>query len=131
MRPGSNKARKEAPKRLGLKLMKDYRVLVEASGSDEIQAAAIDLGNTFNTNVEFIINVLKAWGGMEVKFEPLTIRARGLPNVPANDEPSLPDISALTRPASVIADTCTCPPMEPGIIGYRHMTSCPQFNPIV
>ena len=128
MKPGSNKARKEASKRLGLKLTQDYRALVLASGSDEIQAAAIELGNTFNTNVEFIINVLKAFGGMEVKFEPLTTRARTLPNVPANDDPALPDITALVN-APVKGD-CICPPLEAGIIGYKHMTSCPQFNPV-
>lgn len=125
-RPGSNKARKEASKRLGLKLMRDYRNLVEASGSDEIQAAAIELGNTFNTNVEFIINVLKAWGGMEVKFEPLTTRTSNLPNIPANDEPSLPDITALVNVVPLA--NCICTPLEPGIIGNKHMTSCPHYT---
>lgn len=127
MKPGSNKARKEAAKRLGLKLHRDYRGLVEATGTDEIQAAAIELGNTFNSNVEFIINVLKHYGGMEVKFEPLT---RRVPNVPANDAPNpLPDISALTQPAPVALGKCTCPPLEAGIIGYKHMASCPEFVP--
>lgn len=130
MRAGSNKARKEASKRLGLKLYKDYRALVEASGNDEIQVAAIELGNTFNTNVEFIINVLKAYGGMDVKFEPLTNRIPKTPNVPANDEPTLPDVSMLTgQNVLAIPTACTCPPLEHGIIGRdRHMTSCPQFT---
>lgn len=128
MRQGSNKARKYASARLGLKLLKDYKALVEASGTDEIQAAAIELGNTFNSNVEFIINVLKAYGGLETKFEPLTTPKA--PNIPANDEPTLPDISTLTG-ANVLAmpTACTCPPLEAGIIGRdRHMTSCPQFT---
>jgi hypothetical protein len=94
-RLGSNKARKEASKRLGLKLMADYRTLAEAVGPDEIQAASFTLGMTFNTNLEFIINVLKAYGGMEVKFEPMTRTNPSLPPTPAND---LPDISVLTRP---------------------------------
>lgn len=125
MKPGSHKARKEASKRLGLALMRDYRALVEANGQDEIQNAAIALGNTFNQNVEFIINVLKAYGGMEVRFEPMT---RRVPNVPANDTPSpLPDITALVNaPAK---SECICPPLEPGIIGYKHMASCPLFDP--
>lgn len=127
MRQGSNKARKEASKRLGLKLLRDYKGLVEAVGQDEIQAAAIELGNTFNSNVEFIINVLKAYGGMDVRFEPLTQR---VPNIPSNDEPTLPDVSMLTGANVVELPTkCTCPPMEPGIIGYKHMASCPQFVP--
>lgn len=124
MKPGSNKARKEASKRLGLKLMKDYRALAEAVGPEEIQAASIILGMTFNTNLEFIINVLKAYGGMEVKFEPMTRTNPSLPPTPAND---LPDISALTTAHA--GHDCTCPPLDAEIIGYRHMTSCPQFVP--
>lgn len=127
MKPGANKARKEASKRLGLKLMKEYRALVEANGTEEIQAAAIELGNTFNSNVEFIINVLKAFGGMEVKFEPLTTAK--MPNIPANDEPTLPDITALVNQPTLPNDCC-CPVLGAGIIGRdRHMTSCPQFRP--
>lgn len=124
MKPGSNKARKEASKRLGLKLMSDYRNLAMASGEQEIAAASIILGSTFNENIEFIINVLKAYGGMEVHFEPMTRPSPSLPPKPAND---LPDISALTKPGIY---ACTCPPLEAGIIGRdRHMTSCPQFEP--
>jgi hypothetical protein len=123
MKPGSNKARKLASQRLGLALQANYRALVEANGQEEIQAAAIALGDTFNTNIEFIINVLKAFGGMEVKFEPLTKRLAELP-APAND---LPDISALVNvPVKV---DCLCPPLEHGIIGNKHMTSCPHFVP--
>lgn len=123
MKPGSNKARREAAKRLALKLQSDYRGLVEASGTDEVQAAAIALGATFNANIEFVINVLRDYGGLEAKFEPLTRKSPSLPPKPAND---LPDISALTK---TFSDACTCPPMEVGIIGYAHMTSCPQFVP--
>lgn len=123
MRPGSHKARKTASQRLGLALYREYRALVEASGPEEIQAAAIVLGDTFNTNIEFIINVLKHYGGMEVKFEPLTTRLQALPE-PAND---LPDISALVAPPFALPP-CSCPPLEPGIIGNRHMASCSQFT---
>ncbi len=95
MKPGAYKARKEASKRLGLALERDYRELVLASGPDEIQAAAIALGHTFNTNVEFCINVLKAYGGLEVKFEPLT---RPKESAPANDpSPALPAVPAIFR----------------------------------
>lgn len=87
------RARREASKRLGLALMKDYRALVEASGPEEIQNAAIELGNTFNSNIEFIINVLKTYGGMEAKFEPLTKRV-----VPANDVPTTPAIFLNGKP---------------------------------
>jgi hypothetical protein len=125
MRPGSNKARKEASKRLGLKLYADYKRLATANGEEDITAASIVLGSTFNENIEFIINVLKHYGGMEVKFEPLTKPA--VPPIAAND---LPDISALTAPAPVLPTACTCAPLEAGIIGRdRHMTSCPQFQP--
>ena len=77
------RARKEASKRLGLALMRDYRELVEARDQDEIQIAAIQLGNTFNANIEFIINVLKAYGGLDAKFEPLTKPKNPLPQTPA------------------------------------------------
>lgn len=63
------RARKEAAKRLGLKLQADYRALVEANGKDEIENAAICLGSTFQDNIEFVIAVLKHYGGMEVRFE--------------------------------------------------------------
>lgn len=126
MKPGSHKARKTASARLGLALQRDYRALVEANGQEEVTAAAITLGDTFNTNIEFIINVLKHYGGMEVKFEPLTKRLAELP-APAND---LPDISALTQ-APLAMPACACPPLEPGIIGNKHMTSCPHFVPKV
>lgn len=85
------RARKEASKRLGLALQADYRGLVEASGEDAIQAAAIKLGHTFNTNIEFVINVLKAYGGLDVRFEPLT-RQGPRPPLPANDLPQMPEI---------------------------------------
>lgn len=127
MRQGSNKARREASKRLGLKLMKDYRALATATGNDEIQAAAIELGNTFNQNVEFIINVLRHYGGLEANFEPL-VKHTPIPNIPANDEPTLPDVSMLTG-ANVLKLPCTCEPLEPGIIGSKHATSCPHFEP--
>lgn len=123
MKPGSNKARREAAKRLALKLQSDYHSLVEASGTDEVQAAAIALGTTFNANIEFVINVLRDYGGLEAKFEPLTRKSPSLPPKPSND---LPDISTLTK---TFSDACMCPPMEAGIIGYAHMTSCPQFVP--
>jgi hypothetical protein len=66
------RARREAAKRLALKLQADYRALVEANGADEVQAAAIVLGDTFNTNIEFVINVLRDYGGLQTKFEPMT-----------------------------------------------------------
>lgn len=83
------RARREASRRLGLALQARYRALVEAAGKDAIETAAIDLGNLFNTNIEFVINVLKAYGGLEAKFEPLTKVSAPLP---ANDLPRMPDI---------------------------------------
>ena len=55
--------RREASKRLGLD---------EAQGQDEIAAASVELGTLFSDNIEFTINVLKAYGGLEAKFEPMT-----------------------------------------------------------
>lgn len=78
------RARREASKRLGLALQAKYRALVEATGQEDIQNAAIELGNVFNTNIEFVINVLKHYGGLDAKFEPMT-RAGPLPVKSAND----------------------------------------------
>jgi hypothetical protein len=75
------RARKEASRRLGIALEQRYRKLAEANGPTEIQTAALELGDCFNTNIEFVINVLKAWGGLEVRFEPMTKPA---PAKPAN-----------------------------------------------
>lgn len=64
--------RREKTKRLALALQSRYRALVEAKGADEVQDAAIMLGDCFNQNIEFIINVLRDYGGLEAKFEPMT-----------------------------------------------------------
>jgi hypothetical protein len=64
--------RREKSKRLALDLQTKYRALVEAKGQDGIQDAAIVLGDCFNQNIEFIINVLRDYGGLEAKFEPMT-----------------------------------------------------------
>jgi hypothetical protein len=74
------RARREASKRLGLALQLRYMRLLEATGDDEVAAAAVELGSTFNDNIEFIVQVLKSFGGLDVKFE--TIR-----QTPANDAP--------------------------------------------
>lgn len=83
------RTRKEATKRLALKLQADYRALVEASGEAEVQAAAIVLGDTFNSNIEWIINVLRDYGGLKATFEPLTRISPSIPPTPANDTPSI------------------------------------------
>lgn len=57
--------RKEASKRLGIALQVAYRRMVEADGQDEIQTAAIELGKLFNDNIEFVLWVLKEYGGVQ------------------------------------------------------------------
>lgn len=117
--------RKEASARLGVALQAKYRAMLEASTNDEIEIAAIDLGNCFNENIEFIFWVLKQFGGVtQMPYQP-----RKKPNpipAPANDLPEMPDILKMSVP---VAD-CTCPVLEAGIIGRdKHMTSCPQYKP--
>lgn len=114
MRP--DKARKTAAAKLGIELYKRYRNLVEASGADEINHAAIELGALFNDNIEFVVWALKTVGGLNPQApEPVKIR----PNIP------------VPAPEKVVIPVppCQCPPLEPGIIGYRHMASCPHFEP--
>lgn len=84
------RARRERSKRIALALQADYKALIEARGQDEIQNAAIVLGDRFNTNVDFIINVLRDYGGLEAKFD-------AEPRVPANDAPPLPKMPELLR----------------------------------
>lgn len=59
--------RKEASKRLGIALQAKYRALLEATGEHEISLAAMDCGQLFMDNVEFIIYVLKTHGGQWVR----------------------------------------------------------------
>lgn len=128
--------RKQAAKILGLTMQAQLRTLVEAQGNDAIQAAAIQLGDTFNRNSDFIVWVLKEFGGVQqppyARPKPLasasarTLPPRPAPPKPANDLPVLPATLVGEPPAS----ECTCPPMEEGIIGYKHMASCPQFDPV-
>jgi hypothetical protein len=61
----ASRDRKEAAKILGITMQAQLRTLLEAVGNDAIQAAAIQLGDTFNRNSEFICWVLKEYGGME------------------------------------------------------------------
>ena len=84
--------RREAAKRLGLEFQNRYRRLVEAQGQDEIAAASVELGTLFNDNIEFTINVLKSFGGLDVTFEPLTRTAGSAPPPAANDLPKTPEI---------------------------------------
>jgi len=57
--------RKQAAKMLGITMQAQLRALLEAVGNDEIQTAAIILGDTFNRNSEFICWVLKEYGGVK------------------------------------------------------------------
>ena len=61
------RARKEASKRLGLALEQKYRRLVLAGNDqNEIVEATVDLATCFNDNIEFILWVLKSFGGLDV-----------------------------------------------------------------
>lgn len=118
----ASRKRKAAARRLGIALEQRYeRLATCGNDADSVTVAAVDLGQCFNDNVEFIIWALKTFGGLT---PPLPEQKPANENPPA---PKLPDISALVN-EPVKAD-CICPPMEPGIIGYKHMTSCPQFVP--
>ena len=57
--------RKQAAKILGITMQAQLRALLEAQGEEAIQMAAIQLGDTFNRNAEFICWVLKEYGGVE------------------------------------------------------------------
>lgn len=67
---------------LGVALQAHYRKMVSATGNDEITKAAVDLGQTFNDNIEFIIWVLKTYGGV-FSSPPEPVR-RALPILPSS-----------------------------------------------
>lgn len=63
--------RRTAAARLGLELQKRHRNLATAVGQDEIAKAAVDLGQLFNDNIEFVVWVMKEFGGIEQPpFQP-------------------------------------------------------------
>lgn len=64
--------RRTAAARLGIEFQKRHRALTLANGADEVTVAAVDLGTLFQDNIEFVINVLKTYGGMDVKFEQIS-----------------------------------------------------------
>lgn len=85
----ASRDRKQASKILGITMQAQLRTLLEAQGDEAIQRAAIQLGDTFNRNSEFICWVLKEYGGAEQmpfpRAEPLQrpkLINPPLPNVP-------------------------------------------------
>jgi hypothetical protein len=56
--------RKEAAKRLGA-VLAGQKARMDAATGDAIAFAAMELGQTFNDNIDFICWVLKEWGGAE------------------------------------------------------------------
>jgi hypothetical protein len=57
-------ARKQAAAKLGVALHDRHQKLALAVGEDEISKAAVELGQVFNDNIEFIVWVLKHHGGL-------------------------------------------------------------------
>lgn len=119
--------RKAAAARLGIEFQKRYERLAFAQGADEVTVAAVDLGQLFNDNAEFVIWTLKKFGGLNPPNPDEIKKIR--PVTPANDLPTLPP--ALTGAAPVVEEKCTCPVLEHGIIGRdKHATSCPLYVPV-
>lgn len=80
----ASRNRKDAAKHLGIALAADYRRMIEASGEEAISQAAMTLGTNFNTNIEFIIWVLREYGGVDqMPFPPRHKPMNGLPRLPA------------------------------------------------
>jgi hypothetical protein len=74
--------RKEAAKRLGVELQAKHRALVDATGPEAINAAAVELGAVFNANLSFIIWALKEYGGVVQMPIARERPARSLPVTP-------------------------------------------------
>lgn len=119
--------RKAAAARLGIEFQKRYERLAFAQGADEVTVAAVDLGQLFNDNAEFVIWALKKLGGLNPPNPEEIKKIR--PPTPANDLPTLPP--ALTGTPPAVEEKCTCPVLEHGIIGRdKHMTACPLYIPV-
>jgi hypothetical protein len=77
----ASRDRKEAAKILGITMQAQLLALHQAVGMEAIQTAAIQLGDTFNRNSEFICWVLKEYGGMEQMPFPRAPAPRGISGV--------------------------------------------------
>lgn len=128
------RARRDAAKMLGVAIQTRYRKYLEATGDDEVVVTTSDLAQCMIENMEFIIWALKSVGGMNPS-PPETLR-RITPPQPANGPrfakppPVVLEETLNETLAKAGLDTCTCPPLEAGIIlRDRHMTSCPKFVP--
>lgn len=62
--PPPARKRKMAAARLGIEFEKRYERLALASGKGEIAMRAVELGQLFNDNIEFVIWALKSQGGL-------------------------------------------------------------------
>jgi hypothetical protein len=126
------RSRRDAAKMLGIALQTRYRKLLEATGEDEIVVATADLAQCMYENVEFVVWALKSLGGMHPP-PPEELRKISPMKVAANDDPRFakpPPVEFQGSGHSLDLGDCTCPPIEPGIIGGdRHMTSCPKYVP--
>ena len=69
MSPARN--RRAAAGRLGLEFQKRHRAMMLATGQEEIVKTSSDLAQHMIENIEFVIAVLKDYGGMDVRFERL------------------------------------------------------------
>lgn len=123
------RARRDAAKVLAVALQTRYRRFLESAGDDDATVIATgDLAQCMYENIEFIMWALKSVGGMNPPPpEELRKVTPPMPQ-PVNDGALEPTLNETLAKAGL--DTCTCPPLEHGIIGRtRHMTSCPKFVP--
>lgn len=95
----ASRDRKQAARILGITMQTQLRELMQASGQEAIEFAAIRLGDTFNRNSEFIVWVLKEYGGVEQM--PIARAPAPHGNVVSinGDVPTLPEF--LTDPKTV------------------------------
>jgi len=129
----ASRERKTAAKNLGLTFQALQRRLLEAEVGHEETLVAIELGQVFNTNMDFVIWVLKEYGGVQqMPFErrhadkklALTL----VPPEAVNEENKLPVLDGGIFGADPVKAECICgDPVE--VITSGHMSSCPMYNP--
>lgn len=122
------RARKAAANVLGTALQVRYRHFLATSDDMDANArATAELAQAMYENIEFIIWALGTVGGRQMP-PPEALR-------PITPRPAANDMPAFARPPvpvlapEPVALECVCPPLEPGIIGSKHMTSCPLYKP--
>lgn len=125
----ASRDRRDAAKNLGVALQVKYREMLNAQASgdgDLIVAATLPVADLMNSNIEFVIWVLKEYGGMSQR-PPERVSKR-----PAtNPLPKMPEaFSSMPEPKAAKAGVCNCGADEDSV-KTGHRSSCPAKQHLI